>query len=189
MRWDHNPLLMKGASISYGTTTCSGMAVHKTGMVTYGVGFNNDNGEYFWNDDENMGGGVALGKWVQHTPAADQKQPAATATRIPRQAVTPDAPDFDSEIRNWEGKSMYSGFAFHRHLLTGRRPRKTHHADGRRHRPARFTPPSWTAEGEQADLRKSDCKGSGKRQDGRMAEITHRRISSPRARTPPSGAQ
>lgn len=36
-------------------------------MVTYGIGFNNDNGEYFWNDDENMGGGVTLGKWVQYT--------------------------------------------------------------------------------------------------------------------------
>ena len=63
---------MKGASISYGTNYLFRMAVRKTGMVTYGVGFNNDNGEYFWNDDENMGGGVTLGKWVQYTGGFDR---------------------------------------------------------------------------------------------------------------------
>ena len=123
--WDHNPLLMKGASISYGTNYLFRMAVRKTGMVTYGVGFNNDNGEYFWNDDENMGGGVTLGKWVQYTGGFDRATGGDSYEDTKASGHT-DAPDFDSEIRNWEGKSMYSGFAFHRHLLTGRGRGKTH---------------------------------------------------------------
>lgn len=123
--WDHNPLLMKGASISYGTNYLFRMAVRKTGMVTYGVGFNNDNGEYFWNDDENMDGGVTLGKWVQYTGGFDRATGGDSYEDTKASGHT-DAPDFDSEIRNWEGKSMYSGFAFHRHLLTGRGRGKTH---------------------------------------------------------------
>ena len=94
-------------------------------MVTYGVGFNNDNGEYFWNDDENMGGGVTLGKWVQYTGGFDRTTGGDSYEDTKASGHT-DAPDFDSEIRNWEGKSMYSGFAFHRHLLTGRGRGKTH---------------------------------------------------------------
>ena len=123
--WDHNPLLMKGASISYGTNYLFRMAVRKTGMVTYGIGFNNDNGEYFWNDDENMGGGVTLGKWVQYTGGFDRATGGDSYEDTKASGHT-DAPNFDSEIRNWEGKSMYSGFAFHRHLLTGRGRGKTH---------------------------------------------------------------
>lgn len=123
--WDHNPLLMKGASISYGTNYLFRMAVRKTGMVTYGIGFNNDNGEYFWNDDENMGGGVTLGKWVQYTGGFDRATGGDSYEDTKASGHT-DAPDFDSEIRNWEGKSMYSGFAFHRHLLTDRGRGKTH---------------------------------------------------------------
>ena len=123
--WDHNPLLMKGASISYGTNYLFRMAVRKTGMVTYGIGFNNDNGEYFWNDDENMGGGVTLGKWVQYTGGFDRATGGDSYEDTKASGHT-DAPAFDSEIRNWEGKSMYSGFAFHRHLLTGRGRGKTH---------------------------------------------------------------
>ena len=116
---------MKGASISYGTNYLFRMAVRKTGMVTYGIGFNNDNGEYFWNDDENMGGGVTLGKWVQYTGGFDRATGGDSYEDTKASGHT-DAPDFDSEIRNWEGKSMYSGFAFHRHLLTGRGRGKTH---------------------------------------------------------------
>ena len=123
--WDHNPLLMKGASISYGTNYLFRMAVRKTGMVTYGIGFNNDNGEYFWNDDENMGGGVTLGKWVQYTGGFDRAT-GGDSYEDTKASGHIDAPDFDSEIRNWEGRSMYSGFAFHRHLLTDRGRGKTH---------------------------------------------------------------
>ena len=79
------------------------MAVRKTGMVTYGVGFNNDNGEYFWNDDENMGGGVTLGKWVQYTGGFDRATGGDSYEDTKASGHT-DAPDFDSEIRNWEGK-------------------------------------------------------------------------------------
>lgn len=124
--WDHNPLLMKGASISYGTNYLFRMAVRKTGMVTYGIGFDNDNGEYFWNDDENIdGAGVTLGKWVQYTGGFDRAT-GGTSWEDGKLSGQIDAPDFDSEIKNWEGKSMYSGFAFHRHLLADRGRGKTH---------------------------------------------------------------
>lgn len=124
--WDHNPLLMKGASISYGTNYLFRMAVRKTGMVTYGIGFNNDNGEYFWNDDEAIdGAGVKLGKWVQYTGGFDRAT-GGTSWEDTKLSGQIDAPDFDSEIKNWEGKSMYSGFSFHRHLLSDRGRGKTH---------------------------------------------------------------
>ena len=124
--WDHNPLLMKGASISYGTNYLYRMAVRKTGMVTYGIGFDNDNGEYFWNDDEAIeGAGVQLGKWVQYTGGFDRTT-GGTSWENTKLSGQIDAPDFDSVIKNWEGKSMYSGFAFHRHLLNDRGRGKTH---------------------------------------------------------------
>ena len=124
--WDHNPLLMKGASISYGTNYLFRMAVRKTGMVTYGIGFDNDNGEYFWNDDESIeGAGVQLGNWVQYTGGFDRAT-GGTSWENTKLSGQIDAPDFDSVIKNWEGKSMYSGFSFHRHLLSNRGRGKTH---------------------------------------------------------------
>ena len=88
---------MKGASISYGTNYLFRMAVRKTGMVTYGVGFNNDNGEYFWNDERIWAAALPSASGYS-TPAALIVQPAATATRIPKgKPVTPMHPDFDSE--------------------------------------------------------------------------------------------
>ena len=124
--WDHNPLLVKGASISYGTNYLFRMAVRQTGMVTYGIGFNNDNGEYFWNDDDSIdGAGVQLGKWVQYTGGFDRAT-GGISWENTKQSGSIDAPDFDSEIKNWPGASMYAGFSFHRHLLTGRNRGKTH---------------------------------------------------------------
>lgn len=124
--WDHNPLLVKGASISYGTNYLYRMAVRQTGMVTYGIGFNNDNGEYFWNDDDSIeGAGVQLGEWVQYTGGFDRAT-GGTSWENTRQSGEIDPPDFDSEIKNWPGSSMYAGFSFHRHLLTDRNRGKTH---------------------------------------------------------------
>lgn len=124
--WDHNPLLVKGASISYGTNYLYRMAVRKTGMLTYGIGFDNDNGEYFWNDDESIdGAGAQLGKWVQYTGGFDRKT-GGTSWENGKLSGQIDPPDFDSEIKNWKGKSMYSGFSFHRHLLSDRGRGRTH---------------------------------------------------------------
>lgn len=124
--WDHNPLLVKGASISYGTNYLYRMAVRQTGMVTYGIGFNNDNGEYFWNDDDSIeGAGVQLGEWVQYTGGFDRAT-GGTSWENTKQSGEIDPPDFDSEIKNWPGSSMYAGFSFHRHLLTDRNRGKTH---------------------------------------------------------------
>ena len=124
--WDHNPLLMKGSSISYGTNYLYRMAVRQTGMVTYGIGFNNDNGEYFWNDDDSIAGaGVQLGKWVQYVGGFDRAT-GGTSWENNKQSGSISAPDFDSEIKNWPGSSMYAGFSFHRHLLPERNRGKTH---------------------------------------------------------------
>lgn len=124
--WDHNPLLVKGASISYGTNYLYRMAVRQTGMVTYGIGFNNDNGEYFWNDDDALEtSGVQLGNWVQYTGGFDRAT-GGTSWENTKKSGEIAPPDFDSEIKNWEGSSMYAGFSFHRHLLSDRNRGKTH---------------------------------------------------------------
>ncbi len=124
--WDHNPLLMKGASISYGTNYLYRMAVRQTGMLTYGIGFDNDNGEYFWNDDDKIEGtGAQLGIWTQYTGGFD-RETGGTSWENTMCSGEIDAPNFDSEIKNWSGASMYAGFAFHRHLLENRERGKTH---------------------------------------------------------------
>ncbi len=66
---------------------------------------------------------------------------------------------------------MYSGFAFHRHLLTGRGRGKTHTMLTGDIGQLRFYTTKLTAEENKQILRKSDCKGSGKRQAGRMAGL------------------
>lgn len=123
--WDHNPLMMKGASISYGTNYLFRMAMRATGKITYGIGFDDDNGEFFWNDDGADTAGAKLGKWTQYTGAFDRKTGGVSwqDTVVSGQI---DPPDFNSPIKNWEGKSMYIGFSFHRHMLNGRDRGRTH---------------------------------------------------------------
>lgn len=123
--WDHNPLLMKGASISYGTNYLYRMAVRATGKLTYGIGFDNDNGEYFWNDNDEDGFGAQLHQWTQYTGGFDRATGGTSYENAIKSGEIA-APDFDSAIKNWFGCSMYAGASYHRHLLTGRNRGKSH---------------------------------------------------------------
>lgn len=128
--WDHNPLMMKGSTINYGTNYLFRMAVRSTGKLTYGVGFDNDNGEYFWNDSDgkNSSGaefGAQLNEWVQYTGAFDRAT-GGTSYQNTEVSGTIAAPAFDSPIKNWPGSSMYVGGTYTRHLLPERNRGKYH---------------------------------------------------------------
>lgn len=117
---DHNPLMTKGVSIGWGTNYLYRMAVRATGKVTVGIGFNNDSGEFFWNDDDaDLNAGIKKGEWVQYvggfdrTTGGDSYQNKYNSGHI-------DAPAFDSEIKNWPGASTYIGFSYTGALLTNR---------------------------------------------------------------------
>lgn len=117
---DHNPLMTKGVSIGWGTNYLYRMAVRSTGKVTVGIGFDNDNGEFFWNDDDaDDNAGIKKGEWVQYvggfdrTTGGDSYQNTYHSGHI-------DAPAFDSEIKNWPGASTYIGFSYTGALLTNR---------------------------------------------------------------------
>ena len=117
---DHNPLMTKGVSIGWGTNYLYRMAVRATGKVTVGIGFNNDSGEFFWNDDDaDPNAGIKKGEWVQYvggfdrTTGGDSYQNKYNSGHI-------DAPAFDSEIKNWPGASTYIGFSYTGALLTNR---------------------------------------------------------------------
>ena len=117
---DHNPLMTKGVSIGWGTNYLYRMAVRATGKVTVGIGFNNDSGEFFWNDDDaDLNAGIKKGEWVQYvggfdrTTGGDSYQNKYNSGHI-------DAPAFDSEIKNWPGASTYIGFSYTSALLTNR---------------------------------------------------------------------
>lgn len=117
---DHNPLMTKGVSIGWGTNYLYRMAVRATGKVTVGIGFDNDNGEFFWNDDDaDDNAGIKKGEWVQYvggfdrTTGGDSYQNTYHSGHI-------DAPAFDSEIKNWPGASTYIGFSYTGALLTNR---------------------------------------------------------------------
>lgn len=128
--WDHNPLMMKGSTINYGTNYLFRMAVRSTGKLTYGVGFDNDNGEYFWNDSDgkNASGaeyGAQLNEWVQYTGSFDRATGGASYQNT-EVSGTIAAPAFDSPIKNWPGCSMYVGGTYTRHLLPDRNRGKYH---------------------------------------------------------------
>lgn len=117
---DHNPLMTKGVSIGWGTNYLYRMAVRATGKVTVGIGFNNDSGEFFWNDDDaDLNAGIKKGEWVQYvggfdcTTGGDSYQNKYNSRHI-------DTPAFDSEIKNWPGASTYIGFSYTGALLTNR---------------------------------------------------------------------
>jgi len=117
---DHNPLLTKGVSIGWGTNYLYRMAVRATGKITVGIGFDNDNGEFFWNDDDaDDKAGIKKGQWVHYvggfdrTTGGDSYQNKYHSGHI-------DAPDFDSEIKNWPGAPTYIGFSYTGALLTQR---------------------------------------------------------------------
>ncbi|MFT5873396.1 MAG: putative phosphodiesterase [Clostridium sp.] len=115
--YDHNPLLVKGPSVSYGVNYLYRMALRKTGKLTYGVGFDNDNGEFFWNDEDN--GGAKIGEWAQYTGAFDMKT-GGTSYLDNTKVGEIQAPSYDSPIKNWEGYPIFCGYSYHKQLLKNR---------------------------------------------------------------------
>lgn len=117
---DHNPLLTKGVSIGWGTNYLYRMAVRATGKITVGVGFDNDNGEFFWNDnDTDNNAGIKKGQWVQYVGGFDRAT-GGDSYQNKYASGHIDAPAFDSEIKNWPGASTYVGFSYTGALLTNR---------------------------------------------------------------------
>lgn len=114
---DHNPLMIKGPSISYGVNYAYRMALRRTGKLTYGVGYNNDNGEFFWNDDDN--GGAQVGKWAQYTGTFDKKTGGVSYLDTEKVGEI-EAPSYDSPIKNWEGYPIFCGYSYHKHFLKNR---------------------------------------------------------------------
>lgn len=118
---DHHPLLVKGASCSYGTNYLWRMIVRRTGMISFGVGFDNENGEYFWDDTVEVD---KVNKWVQYTGAFD-RETGGIGWENTTATANVDKPEYDSDIKNWEGSPMYIGYSYHRHLLENRNRGKT----------------------------------------------------------------
>lgn len=116
---DHNPLLVKGVSLSYGTNYLFRMAMRSFGKLTYGTCFDNENGEYHWTDEEKEGLGARLGDWTQYS-ATFSRNTGGVSYQNKEVSGSIDAPPFDSEILNWEGAPMYSGYSYCRQFMPGR---------------------------------------------------------------------
>lgn len=118
--FDHNPLISKGVSIGWGTNYLYRMAVRSTGKITYGIGFDDDNGEFFWNDnDGDDQAGIKKGEWVQYTGAFDRTDGGDSYQNTYASGHI-DAPAFASPIKNWPGASTYVGFSYFYTLLPNR---------------------------------------------------------------------
>ena len=149
------------------------MAVRKTGMVTYGVGFNNDNGEYFWNDDE-----YGRRRCPRQVGTVHRRRSCNRRRRLrgyQGKAVTP-MRFLILRSPNWGRQSPYTPFAFHRHLLTGR-GRSKHTLTGDIG-PAPSTPPK-LCRGRTSRFTQIRLQRVRKATSWLYGWITHRRISSP----------
>lgn len=117
---DHNPLLFKGIGLGWGTPYLFRIAVRETGKVTYGVCFEDDNGEFQWNDSNDKQAGIKKDTWVQYTSAFDFKSGGDSYQNGFRSAGV-DKPVFgDAPVKNWEGTPMKVGQGFKNTLLPRR---------------------------------------------------------------------
>lgn len=117
---DHNPLLFKGIGLGWGTPYLFRIAVRETGKVTYGVCFEDDNGEFQWNDSNDAQAGIKKDQWVQYTSAFDFKSGGDSYQNGFRSAGV-DKPVFgDAPVKNWEGTPMKIGQGFKNTLLPRR---------------------------------------------------------------------
>lgn len=117
---DHNPLLFKGIGLGWGTPYLFRIAVRETGKVTYGVCFEDDNGEFQWNDSNDKQAGIKKDSWVQYTSAFDFKSGGDSYQNGFRSAGV-DKPVFgDAPVKNWEGTPMKIGQGFKNTLLPRR---------------------------------------------------------------------
>lgn len=117
---DHNPLMVKGIGLGWGTPYLFRMAIRETGKVTYGVCFYDDNGEFSWNDGSDSKAGIKKDTWVQYTSAFDFST-GADSYQNGYLSAHVDKPVFgDAPVKNYEGVPMYIGLGFKNTLLTKR---------------------------------------------------------------------
>jgi predicted MPP superfamily phosphohydrolase/uncharacterized cupredoxin-like copper-binding protein len=117
---DHNPLMLKGIGLGWGTPYLFRIAVRETGKVTYGVCFHDDNGEFSWNDGSDAKAGIKKDTWVQYTSAFDFKT-GGDAYQNGFRSAGVEKPVFgDAPVKNWEGVPMWIGLGFKNTLLTKR---------------------------------------------------------------------
>ena len=120
--FDHHPLMVKGPSVSNGINYLFRMVIRNTGKIAYGVGFDNENGEFHWLDD---GDPVAVGEWKTYTNTFDRVNGGYGYHDDVVNAYI-EAPDFaGSDLTNWEGESFYVGMAHMAALKRGRGPWNT----------------------------------------------------------------
>lgn len=118
---DHNPLLAKGAGLGWGTSYQFRMAVRDNGKVTYGVCFEDDNGEFGWNDSGHPDAGIRKDQWVQYTSAFDLETGGDSYENGFHSAHV-DPPVFGAPVKNWEGVPLRVGLGFKNkiHICRGR---------------------------------------------------------------------
>lgn len=116
---DHNPLMVKGIGLGWGTPYLFRMAVRETGKVAYGVCLLDDNGEFSWNDGDEEAAGIKKDTWVQYTSAFDMKT-GGDSYQNGYHSAHVDKPAFDAPVKNWEGEPMYIGFGFKNTIQTNR---------------------------------------------------------------------
>ena len=122
---DHNPLLVKGAGQGWGTSYQFRMAVRDNGKVTYGVCFEDDNGEFGWNDSDHPDAGIRKDQWVQYTSAFDLESGGDSYENGFHSAHV-EPPVFDAPVKNWEGVPLRVGLGF-KNKVHNRRGRGTYH--------------------------------------------------------------
>lgn len=122
---DHNPLLTKGVGLGWGTSYQFRMAIRDNGKVTYGVCFEDDNGEFGWNDGDDPATGIRKDEWVQYTSAFDLETGGDSYENGLHSAHV-DAPVFRAPVKNWEGVPLRVGLGF-KNKVHNRRGRGTYH--------------------------------------------------------------
>lgn len=122
---DHNPLLVKGPGLGWGTSYQFRMAVRDNGKVTYGVCFQDDNGEFGWNDSEHPRTGIRKDVWVQYSGAFDLET-GGDSYENGFHSAHADPPVFDAPLKNWPGTPLRVGLGF-KNRMHIRRGRGTYH--------------------------------------------------------------
>ncbi|MCD8139023.1 MAG: metallophosphoesterase [Planctomycetaceae bacterium] len=116
---DHNPLMLKGIGLGWGTPYLFRIAVRETGKVTYGVCLLNDNGEFSWNDGSQPEAGIKKDTWVQYTSSFDFDN-GGDAYQNGYHSAHVDKPAFTAPMKNWEGEPLLVGLGYKNTLLSGR---------------------------------------------------------------------
>ncbi|MBS1227271.1 MAG: metallophosphoesterase [Proteobacteria bacterium] len=117
---DHNPLMVKGIAVGWGTSYLFRIAIRETGKVTYGVCFDDDNGEFQWGDSSDPQAGIKKDTWVQYTSAFDFKSGGDSYQNGFRSAGVEKPVFGDAPVKNLEGSPMRIGLSSKNTLLPKR---------------------------------------------------------------------